>query len=176
METRTPHIGRILIAIGFAVSCFGLLLFLWIAFGGPVPLAAEGYKVTVPFTEASQLAVSSDVRISGVSVGRVSRVEGGPDGEAEATIEIESRYAPIPRDTQAILRQKTLLGETYVELTPGSEEAGSVPEGGELPAAQVAESVQLDEVFRTFDPRTQAAFQAWMQGAGAALRGRGEDL
>ena len=84
-----------------------------------MPLKPEGYKVTVPFNEASQLAIGSDVRISGVSVGRVSRVEGGPDGEAEATIELDARYAPIPSDTQAILRQKTLLGETYVELTPG---------------------------------------------------------
>jgi virulence factor Mce-like protein len=176
METRTPGIGRILVAIGFAVSCFGLLLFLWIAFGGPVPLAAEGYKVTVPFGEASQLAVGADVRISGVSVGRVSRVEGGSEGQAEATIELDSEFAPIPRDTQAILRQKTLLGETYVELTPGSEEAGSLPEDGDLPSAQVAESVQLDEVFRAFDPRTRAAFQGWMQGQAAAWRGRGEDV
>jgi phospholipid/cholesterol/gamma-HCH transport system substrate-binding protein len=176
METRPPTISRILIAAGFAVSCFGLLLFLWIAFGGPVPLAAEGYKVTVPFSEASQLAIGADVRVSGVSVGRVSRVEGGPEGEAEATIEVDARYAPIPNDTQAILRQKTLLGETYVELTPGSEESGSIPEGGELPTAQVSEAVQLDEVFRTFDPPTQAAFRAWMQGQAAALHGRGEDL
>ena len=176
METRPPTVGRILIAIGFAVSCFGLFLFLWIAFGGPVPLKAEGYKVTVPFDEASQLAEAADVRISGVSVGRVSRVEGGPDGEAEATLELDARYAPLPEDTQAILRQKTLLGETYVELTPGSAESGSLPEGAHLPAAQVSEAVQLDEVFRTFDPSTRAAFQGWMQGQAAALRGRGDDF
>ena len=176
METRPPTVGRILIAIGFAVSCFGLFLFLWIAFGGPVPLKAEGYKVTVPFDEASQLAEAADVRISGVSVGRVSRVEGGPEGEAEATLELDARYAPLPEDTQAILRQKTLLGETYVELTPGSAESGSLPEGAHLPAAQVSEAVQLDEVFRTFDPSTRAAFQGWMQGQAAALRGRGDDF
>ena len=80
-------------------------------------------------------------------------------------------YAPIPSDTRAILRQKTLLGETYVELTPGSEEAEPVPEGGGIPMAQVSDSVQLDEVFRTFDPRTQEAFRAWMQGQASALAG-----
>ncbi len=176
METRAPTVSRILIAIGFAISCFGLLLFLWIAFGGPVPLKGEGYKVTVPFTEASQLAESADVRISGVSVGRISRIERDADGQAEATLEIDAEYAPIPSDTQAVLRQKTLLGETYVELTPGSEEADPVPEGGGIPVAQVSDSVQLDEVFRAFDPRTQEAFRAWMQGQAGALRGRGQDL
>jgi phospholipid/cholesterol/gamma-HCH transport system substrate-binding protein len=176
METRPPTFTRILIAVGFALSCFGLLLFLWIAFGGPIPLKPEGYRFTVPFDEATQLAVESDVRISGVSVGKVKRVDLSDEGLAEATIELDGRYAPIPSDTRAILRQKTLLGETYVELTPGSEHAGSLPEGGDLPVAQVSEAVQLDEIFRAFDDRTRAAFQAWMQGQAASLRGRGDDL
>ena len=55
-----------LIAIGFAISCFALLLFLWVTFGGAVPLKSKGYRVTVPFDEATQLAVESDVRISGL--------------------------------------------------------------------------------------------------------------
>ena len=38
-----------------------------------------------------------------------------------------------PRTRKAILRQKTLLGETYVELTPGNaRQAGTVPDGGFL--------------------------------------------
>ena len=176
MQTRPPTMTRILIAFGFAISCFGLALFLWLAFGGAVPLSPEGYRFTVPFKEATQLAAESDVRISGVSVGKVKRVDLNDDGDAEATIELDSAYAPIPADTRAMLRQKTLLGETYVELTPGSEESGSLPEDGDLPPAQVAESVQLDEIFRAFDDRTRASFQAWMQGQAAALRGRGDDL
>ena len=176
METKAPTAVRILIATGFAISCFGLLLFLWISFGGPVPLKPEGYKVTVPFTEASQLAQGADVRVSGVSVGKISQVERIPGGEAEATLELNSDFAPIPSDTQAILRQKTLLGETYVELTPGSEEAEPLPENGAIPTAQVSDAVQLDEVFRTFDPKTQEAFRVWMQGQAASWQGRGDDV
>jgi phospholipid/cholesterol/gamma-HCH transport system substrate-binding protein len=176
METRPPTAIRILIAVGFAISCFALALFLWVAFGGPVPLASEGYQVQVPFDEATQLAEEADVRISGISVGKVKHIELGDDGQAEATLELDSQFAPIPSDTRATLRQKTLLGETYVELTPGSEETDALAEGGRLDPAQVAESVQIDEVFRTFDEPTRAAFQAWMQSQAAALRGRGQDL
>jgi ABC-type transporter Mla subunit MlaD len=176
METRPPTITRILIAAGFALSCFALALFLWIAFGGPIPLKPEGYRVDVPFDEATQLAQESDVRISGVSVGKVKAIQLGDQGDAVATIELQAPYAPIPSDTRATLRQKTLLGETYVELSPGSDQAPPLPEGGDLPRAQVAQSVQLDEIFRTFDTRTRAAFSQWMQGAAGALRGRGEDL
>ena len=176
METRPPTVGRILIAIGFAISCFGLALFLWLAFGGPIPLKPESYRFTVPFDEATQLAIESDVRISGVSVGKVKAIDLNDEGEADATIEMDPAYAPVPSDTRAILRQKTLLGETYVELTPGSSSAPSLTEDGTLPAAQVSDAVQLDEIFRTFDPATRAAFQSWMQGQAASLRGRGDDL
>ncbi len=176
METRPPTVTRILVAAGFALSCFALALFLWIAFGGPIPLKPEGYRFTVPFDEATQLAQESDVRISGVSVGKVKTIELGDEGDAVATVELEAPYAPIPSDTRAQLRAKTLLGETYVELSPGSNEAEPLPEGGDLPRAQVAQSVQLDEIFRTFDARTRAAFSQWMQGAAAAFRGRGEDV
>lgn len=176
MQTRPPTVTRILIAIGFALSCFGLALFLWIAFGGPIPLKPESYRITVPFDEATTLAEESDVRISGVSVGKVKAIELGEDGLAEAELEIQEAYAPIPMDTQATLRQKTLLGETYVELAPGDEESGTLGEGEELPEGQVSEAVQLDEIFRTFDEPTRVAFQQWMQNQAIGLEGRGLDL
>jgi phospholipid/cholesterol/gamma-HCH transport system substrate-binding protein len=187
MATTAPTVTRILIAVGFALSCFGLALFLWIAFGGPSPLKPEGYRITVPFDEATTLAQESDVRISGVPVGKVKSIELGDEGKAEAELEIQAAYAPLPADTRAILRQKTLLGETYVELSTGSDESvstasegdppsGTIPEGGELPAAQVSDAVQLDEIFRAFDDRTRDAFQAWMQGQAAAFEGRGDDF
>src|SRR3954463_337940 len=174
METRPPTVTRILIALGFALSCFGLALFLWIAFGGPLPLKPEGYRVTVPFTEATQLAVESDVRISGVSVGKVKSIELSNKGDyADAVVELDSQYAPIPEDTRAILRSKTLLGETYVELTPGSKSQPSLPEGGSLPPAQGANSVPLDEVFRTFGKQTRGGLRARVGARCAAPRGRG---
>ena len=69
------------------------------------------------------LAKEADVRISGVPVGKVKDIE--PDkttGRSDVTIQLDSQYAPLPSDAKAILRQKTLLGETYVELTPGDQE------------------------------------------------------
>jgi phospholipid/cholesterol/gamma-HCH transport system substrate-binding protein len=97
-------------------------------------------------------------------------------GSSDVTIELQSQYAPIPKDTRAILRQKTLLGETYVELSPGSRSTGTVPDNGRLPAGQVAPTVELDEIFRAFDAKTRAAFQVWMQQLALASQGRGRDI
>ena len=46
------------------------------------------------------------------------------------------QYAPIPADTKAILRQKTLLGETYVELTPGTKDGPRSPTAASSPRAR----------------------------------------
>jgi phospholipid/cholesterol/gamma-HCH transport system substrate-binding protein len=177
MSKRAPSTGQLLIIAGFALSCFGILLFLWITFGGPTPFKARPYEIKVPFNEATQLAEQSDVRISGVSVGKVLKIEVSPNGKrALATINIEDKYGPVPKGTRAILRTKTLLGETYVELTPGDANGAELPDGATLAYANVAESVQLDEIFRTFDPPTRAAFQEWMQEGAVAIQGRGQDF
>jgi phospholipid/cholesterol/gamma-HCH transport system substrate-binding protein len=177
MSKRAPSTTQLVVITAFALSCFGILLFLWITFGGATPFKAKSYQIKVPFTEASQLAEQSDVRISGVDVGKVESIELGPAGkEAVALLNIDDKYAPLPRSTRAMLRTKTLLGETYVELTPGSKGEPPLPDNGTLPAAQVAESVQLDEIFQAFDPKTRAAFQSWMQEAAVAIEGQGQNL
>jgi ABC-type transporter Mla subunit MlaD len=177
MSKRAPSTTQLLIITGFALSCFGILLFLWVTFGGPTPFRANTYEVKVPFTEATQLAEQSDVRISGVNVGKVQKIELAPNGEqALATVAVDAQYAPLPESTRAILRTKTLLGETYIELTPGSREGVELEDGGVLPTANIAQSVQLDEIFRTFDNQTRAAFQAWMQEAAVAINGQGQNL
>jgi ABC-type transporter Mla subunit MlaD len=177
MSKRAPSTTQLLVIAGFALSCFGILLFLWITFGGPTPFKAKSYEIEIPFNEATQLAQQSDVRISGVSVGKVQDIVLAPNGkQALAKVAIDDKYAPIPRGTRAILRTKTLLAETYIELTPGNRNGPVLADGATLPEANIAESVQLDEIFRTFNPQTRAAFQSWQQEASKAIAGRGADL
>jgi ABC-type transporter Mla subunit MlaD len=78
MNKSAPSILRILTMVVFALSCFGLLLFLWLSFGGPIPLKPQGYRVQVAFPEAATLATEADVRIAGVSVGKVRKLAVDP--------------------------------------------------------------------------------------------------
>jgi phospholipid/cholesterol/gamma-HCH transport system substrate-binding protein len=176
MQKQAPSVGRILIMVAFALSCFGLLLFLWLAFGGSIPLKPKGYEVKVPFKEATSLANEADVRISGVPVGRVKTVKLERNGLNVATIQLDAKYAPLPADARAILRQKTLLGETYVELTPGTRTAPKLKEGGTLAPGQVSPTVELDEIFRLFNDETRQDFQVWMQSLAVGVTGRGQDI
>src|SRR3954463_6678566 len=140
MQKQAPTFGRLLTMTLFALSCFGLLLFLWVSFGGPTPLKPRSYRMHVAFPEATQLGLEADVRMAGVTVGKVAKKDidvAGHPNTTVATLEIEPKYAPIAADTKAILRQKTLLGETYVELTPGTPHTRDIPEGGWLADGRV---------------------------------------
>ena len=205
MQKQAPSLGRILVAVGFTLSCFGLMLFLWIAFGGPTPLAPKSYRITAYFPEATALALESDVRIGGVSVGKVKSIELAPTNvrvngrdTTAAELEIKPQFAPIASDARAILRQKTLLGEAYVELTPGSDSDAEddpvalgaaanvsdaetarvepIPEGGTLGLGQVTEATQFDEILNALDQPTRSAGRRAVQASAKALAGRGLDL
>jgi virulence factor Mce-like protein len=171
-----PSPSRILAMVIFTLVCFGSVLYLWVSFGGPVPLAPEGYRFELDFEEATLLTDNADVRISGVSVGRV--VHSRRVGDlARAEIEMDAKYAPIPRNTRATLRQKTGIGETYVELSPGDPQAGTLPDHGRLPGGAVVPTPQIDEVLgELFDPTTRDASRQLIAGIAEAVRGRGQDI
>jgi phospholipid/cholesterol/gamma-HCH transport system substrate-binding protein len=161
----------------FALSCVGLLLFLWLSFGGSIPFNAQGYRFKVAFSNAFNLADQADVRIAGVNVGKVVAKQITPRGNSTVvTIQMQNQYAPIHRDATAILRTKTLLGETYVQLTPGAASAPALPDGGTLNRSHVQQNVQLSQIFDTFDPTTRQAFRTWQQTLAQAVSGNGQNL
>src|SRR3954470_5028758 len=182
MQKSAPTLPKLLTMVVFALTCFGLLLFLWLSFGGPIPLKPKGYRVKVAFPEAAQLGLEADVRVAGVSVGKVVKKDVDPahPNRTVATLQLENKFSPLSQDARAILRQKTLLGETYVELTPGNAKGPKIKEDGWLSDSRVAKTVELDEIFQALDPVTRRAFQNWQQslakGVGTAAQSRGRDI
>jgi virulence factor Mce-like protein len=177
METGTPSIAKVISMALFALSCVGLLLFLWLSFGGTIPFNPQGYEFRVAFPDAGQLATQADVRIAGVNVGKVISKSLDPNANRTiATIQMDQQFAPIHRDTRAILRQKTILGETYVQLTPGTPHSPMLPDGGLLAPGNVQSAVQLDQIFNALDPQTRHAFQQWQQELSVAVKGNDQNL
>src|SRR5437763_12817271 len=170
MHTGSPPVSRILTMVLFALSCVGLLLFLWLSFGGTIPLNSQSYRFKVAFNNAFDLADYADVRVAGVDVGKVVGKSRSPSGNRTiATIQLDNQYAPIHKDALAILRTKTLLGENYVQLTPGHKGAPILHDGGTLSDSRVQNAVQFNEVFNTFDPKTRQAFRQWQQELATAV-------
>lgn len=176
MNKQAPPLSRVIAMVVFGLSCFSIVLFLWISFGGQVPLKAKGYRFTADLTEATLLVNDAEVRISGVTVGTVVDSE-RVGSVARATVEMKSDYAPIPKDTRVTLRQKTLGGETYMELTPGNPENGLLEEGGALPKGQARETSEIDEVLsNVLDPKTRESLRTLFKQLETASAGRAEDV
>ena len=175
MVTQAPSRRTIALLIAFTLTCLCLTLYVWTRLGGTVPFGARGYRFHALFQQASQLGMQADVRISGVSVGKVVGIRQAGD-RTDATIEMRPEFAPVPQDTRAILRVKTLLGETFVALTPGSRSAPKLGEGGTLAPSQVAPTQQLDQVLSAFDAPTRRNLRLWLTGTATSLDGRGQDL
>src|SRR3954468_2030677 len=173
----TPSRAQLATMALFALSCFGLLLFLWLSFGGPIPLKPKGYRFEAAFPKAYQLGPQADVRESGVSIGKVVGKRLSPDGRRTlATIEIDHRYAPLHADSRAMLRTKTVGGETYVAVTHGTPGTPWLGDGARLPDRQVATAQTIEDVLQLFDPATRRRFGVWQQSLGRAVGAHGRDL
>jgi phospholipid/cholesterol/gamma-HCH transport system substrate-binding protein len=177
METGSPSVGKILTMVLFTLSVVGLLLFLWLSFGGTIPLTPQGYEFRVSFPNAGQLADDADVRVAGVSVGKVIGKTLDPEHDRTmVTIQMDNQFAPIRKDTEAILRTKTIAGETYVQLTPGTPHTPALPDGGLLARSNVSNAVQLDQIYNALDPTTRQAFRTWQQQLAVAIKGNDQNL
>jgi virulence factor Mce-like protein len=153
-----------------------ILVYLWGAFGGNIPLKPKNYQVSADFPDASNLALNADVRISGVNVGHVISKKAAPHSTTRVVFDLKPAYAPLPVDAHAMLRQKTAFGEIYVDVTPGDPAKPKLPEGGSISRVLISPSVELDEIFRAFDPPTRAALRTWLQAQAVGLQGRGRDI
>jgi phospholipid/cholesterol/gamma-HCH transport system substrate-binding protein len=115
----------------------------------------EGYPLFVRFEKADGLVVGSDVKVSGIKVGRVETLSMDNDTfEAVAKLMVKEGIL-LPKDTSAAIVSESLLGGKYLALTPGGDEE-NLKSGGEIRRAQssiVLESLLSQMVFNNKDDK-----------------------
>ena len=99
--------------------------------GGQYPLVAK-------FTQVGQLRAQAPVRIGGVAVGQVQKIELDPKTfQSVVTLSIDGRYKDLSADTSAGIFTSGLLGESYIGLSPGGDPESLKP-GDEIAFTQPA--------------------------------------
>jgi phospholipid/cholesterol/gamma-HCH transport system substrate-binding protein len=115
------------------------------------------------------------VNIAGVEVGEIASVK-LRDGKAIIGMRIRPKYSRIYKDASVLLRPKTGLKDMVAEITPGTREAGPLPEGGMIPISQTLPDVNLDEILASLDSDTRDYLQLLLndgaQGLGSERKGR----
>ena len=121
MAIRGP---RLEFSVGaFLVLALASLLVLALAstnrqfgFGG------DTYPLVAKFTQLGQLRTQAPVKIGGVVVGQVGKIELDPKTfQSVVTLSIDARYRDLSADTSAGIFTSGLLGESYIGLQPGGD-------------------------------------------------------
>jgi hypothetical protein len=117
----------------------------WMAFAG-VPFQG-GHELRAVFASAPEIGTRSPVRIAGVEVGKVTRVERGEGATAVVTMELDDAALPVHADATVRVRPRIFLeGNFFLDLRPGTPGGRELGEGDAIPVAQTSAAVQLDEV------------------------------
>lgn len=165
---------RGLTLLAFLAVCTLIISFLWTQAGGKIPaLSRSGYQLTVPYDDIDNLVFQSDVRIAGVEVGQVEKIEVDGD-KAMVTLELDDDVAPLHEGAVVTIRNKTMIEETYLEVVDG--DGSAYDDGDTLPASAAKGSVQLNDVLTSLDAKTRKDLSGLIRSGGASTRDTREDV
>jgi ABC-type transporter Mla subunit MlaD len=165
-----------------AVTALGLGAFTTTSRGDGGP-----YLVRAIFDNAAFAVAGEDVRIAGAPVGSIDSlsVTRGEPKRAAVVIEIDdSRFTPFHADATCAIRPQSLIGEKYVDCTPGTASAPALTEitGGPgtgqyyLPVGRTSSPVDSDIAQNIYQEPIRQRFALILDELGTGLAARGSDL
>jgi phospholipid/cholesterol/gamma-HCH transport system substrate-binding protein len=168
-------IGLVLISGAVAVFILGkqrLHLPAWVPFVGKDFFVIKAELSTAQAVTPGQ---GQTVNIAGVQVGEISKVE-LKDGKAVITLRMEPKYKRVYRDASVLMRPKTGLKDMVAELTPGTPQAGRLPENGVIPVSATLPDVNLDEILASLDNDTRDYLTILVNAGAEGVGGNGREL
>jgi phospholipid/cholesterol/gamma-HCH transport system substrate-binding protein len=156
-----------------AIALIAVVLLL--SFGG-LPFGSK-HELKAVFTDTANVGLRSPVRIAGVDVGKVTKVEpAGDDSTASVvTMELDDEALPVHEDARAKIRPRIFLeGNFFVDLQPGTPSADELDSGEAIPPSQTSAPVQLDQVLGALKADAREDLQTLVQGYGEAISGKPE--
>jgi phospholipid/cholesterol/gamma-HCH transport system substrate-binding protein len=151
-----------------------LLLLAYFGFTKANPFS-NPYELHATFRNVQNLKPRSPVRIAGVEVGKVKKVEPKDGGAADVTMELKEDALPIHDDARAQIRSRIFLeGNFFVDIEPGSPSEGDLEDGSTLPITQTASTVTLPDILDVLSSDVRTDLQTFLHEYGTvALQGGG---
>jgi phospholipid/cholesterol/gamma-HCH transport system substrate-binding protein len=159
-KSNPVRFGLIVIVVTTIVVYFG--------FTKHIPYK-HGFRLKGVFSTAVNISPKSPVRVAGVLVGTVSKIE-RVGNTGVVTMEITKGGLPIHRDATLKIRARILLeGNWFVDLQPGTPSSPTVSSGYTIPVTQTADPVQLDQILDALNTDTRSNLQTLLIEYGATL-------
>lgn len=143
-----------------------------------------GTTVTAYFDQVTGVYAGSDLRILGVRVGRVESVE--PRGKDVKVVLHIDKGIQVPKDAHAVVVAPSLVADRYVQLAPAYTGGAAMEDGAQLPAANNAVPVEVDQLYASITELSTAlgpdganaegAFAGLLDTGAKNLKGNGKDI
>jgi phospholipid/cholesterol/gamma-HCH transport system substrate-binding protein len=157
-----------------------ILIATFLAFTKDIPFTTP-FELKATFENSPPIQKNQAVRIAGVDVGKVSKVEpvGGDSPAVVVTMKLKDDALPIHEDATVKVRPRIFFeGNNFFDIHPGSPSSPELGDGDTIPASQTSAPVQLDQVLGTLQTDTRKNLQKLLVGYGGALNAKpqpGED-
>lgn len=154
--------------LGVGVLVLGAALLLaWMALQvGALRGLGKSVQATVHMDDAAGLAEGGVIKVAGVDVGRISAM-GIEEGQAVLTLDIKES-AGIRKDARVQVRARSVLGEKFLELQPGTRDAPLLEDGDEL--AHGRPPVEIDQLVNELAPLVEAVDPQVIEGTLGVLQ------
>ncbi len=100
-------------------------------------------SVTAYFTSTNGIFVGDDVKILGVSVGKIDQIV--PEGpQVKVDFHYDSKYK-VPNDAKAVILSQSLVSARAIQLTPAHTDGPALADGASIPVERTAVPVEWDD-------------------------------
>ncbi len=134
--------------VGFFVMIgLGCIAYLTLNLANSTLFSRDRYALTARFSAVNGLREGSNVEISGVNVGTVARIDLDQNlYQAVVTMRIQNKVG-IPTDSVAAIKTSGLIGDKYISITPGGDDA-VLPDNGVILDTQAA--IDIEELISKY--------------------------
>lgn len=135
------------------------------------------YTVTAHYPDSGGIFTGAEVTYRGVGIGKVGDLVLTKDG-VDVELDIDNKWDEIPRDTIALVGNRSAVGEQYVELQPQTDDGPYLVEGSEIDdvATPIATEKLLGDLSATVASVDRDALATTIEELGKAFAGTGPDL
>lgn len=142
-------------------------------------LLGSGYDVNADFADSGGVFVNAEVTYRGVAVGRVSDMQLIPNG-VRVVLSMKPDAGQIPADTDAVVANRSAVGEQYVDLRPRSDSKPYLTNGSVIPVSRTSIPVPVQELMLHTDTFANSLdldhLRIVVNELGQAFEGAGPDL
>lgn len=169
--------------IGLAALLVVVLLGGTLAVWGPLSSVAKT-RLTAYFDNSNGIFVGDEVRILGVPVGKIDRIE--PQAErAKITFWVDAKYK-VPQDAKAVILSPSLVTSRAIQLTPAYTTGAVMQDNTVIPQERTAVPVEWDDfrqqlqkltdTLQPTQPGGVSSLGAFINTTADNLRGQGPDI